>query len=156
MIKGGDALQRVENAVVYKNKKEKEKPVQHYWIVFDKDDATDKEFIKAIRMAEKNGISVAWSNQAFELWFILHFRDFSHFCHRDKYESQIKKFIKWYDKSEKGEQQGRKLYDETHKRIEMAIINARKIFETSVETIPISVKHSSTKVYELVELLLKL
>lgn len=155
VIKGGNALQRVENAIAYKNKKKAEKNIQHYWIVFDKDDATDEEFVQAIRLAKKNYIGVAWSNQAFELWIILHYRDFSHGCHRNKYEAHVKEFIKWYDKNEKGAPQGRRLYDETHPNITVAIANARKIFDAESGVVPLSEKHSSTKVYELVEMLEK-
>jgi hypothetical protein len=40
---------------------------------FDKDDFDVDEFNKAIQTAKKNGIGCAWSNEAFELWFLLHF-----------------------------------------------------------------------------------
>ncbi|KGN83164.1 RloB family protein [Porphyromonas sp. COT-290 OH860] len=43
------------------------------WVVFDKDDFPDRDFNEAIRMAEQEDIRLAWSNQAFELWFLLHF-----------------------------------------------------------------------------------
>lgn len=48
---------------------------QHVWIVFDKDDFSPDNFNGAINKANANGIKVAWSNQAFEYWFILHFID---------------------------------------------------------------------------------
>lgn len=41
------------------------------WVVFDKDDFND--FNEAIALAEKNGFMAAWSNEAFELWYLLHF-----------------------------------------------------------------------------------
>ena len=40
-------------------------------VVFDKDDFND--FNEAIALAEKNGFMAAWSNEAFELWYLLHF-----------------------------------------------------------------------------------
>ena len=43
------------------------------WVVFDKDDHED--FCDAIKLAEDAGWKVAYSNQAVEYWFILHFRD---------------------------------------------------------------------------------
>ena len=43
------------------------------WIVFDKDSFPDVNFNKAILDAEKEGIKSAWSNEAFELWYLLHF-----------------------------------------------------------------------------------
>lgn len=42
------------------------------WTVFDKDSFND--FNDAISLANKNNINVAWSNEAFELWYVLHFQ----------------------------------------------------------------------------------
>lgn len=52
--------------------KQKGKSFNFCWIVFDKDDYQD--FDEAIEFAGKNGFEVAYSNQAFELWFLLHFK----------------------------------------------------------------------------------
>lgn len=41
------------------------------WVVFDKDDFND--FNEAIVLAESKGYGAAWSNEAFELWYLLHF-----------------------------------------------------------------------------------
>lgn len=41
------------------------------WVVFDKDDNDD--FDAAIDLARKYGFECAWSNEAFELWYLLHF-----------------------------------------------------------------------------------
>lgn len=41
------------------------------WVVFDKDDFQD--FNEAIILAEKKGYKAAWTNEAFELWYLLHF-----------------------------------------------------------------------------------
>ena len=45
------------------------------WVVFDRDSFEPHAFHEAIRLAEKNGFGVAWSNQSFEYWLILHFED---------------------------------------------------------------------------------
>lgn len=45
------------------------------WCVFDKDDFSPHDFNEAIRQAKAHGFGVAWSNQAFEYWLILHFAD---------------------------------------------------------------------------------
>lgn len=42
------------------------------WAVFDKDDFVD--FNEAIAYAKANSINPAWSNEAFELWYYLHFQ----------------------------------------------------------------------------------
>lgn len=41
------------------------------WVVFDEDGNTD--FNKAITLAKSRGLKTAWSNEAFELWYYLHF-----------------------------------------------------------------------------------
>lgn len=41
------------------------------WVVFDEDD--HKDFNQAIDESERNGFKAAWSNEAFELWYVLHF-----------------------------------------------------------------------------------
>lgn len=48
---------------------------EEVWCVFDKDTFPAQDFNAAIALAEANGFKVAYSNQAFEYWFILHFED---------------------------------------------------------------------------------
>jgi len=43
------------------------------WCVFDHDDLPSEYFNRAVRLAEEKGLHVAYSNEAFELWFLLHF-----------------------------------------------------------------------------------
>lgn len=43
------------------------------WVVFDKDDFDD--FDEAVRNAQTCGYGLAMSNECFELWYLLHFRD---------------------------------------------------------------------------------
>lgn len=53
------------------------------WCVFDRDkeETNEKirkgniEFNTSIDTAEKKGLNIAWSNDAFELWILLHFQD---------------------------------------------------------------------------------
>lgn len=47
------------------------------WIVFDKDEFTDDVVYDVIRTANENDIGYAFSNAAFEVWLIDHFREFS-------------------------------------------------------------------------------
>ncbi len=52
-----------------------------FWCVFDRDKVVgepktkDWEFTNAIAQLETAGFNVAWSNDVFELWFLLHFID---------------------------------------------------------------------------------
>lgn len=45
------------------------------WCVFDRDDFPAQDFNNAIAMAASSGFGVAYSNQSFEYWLILHFDD---------------------------------------------------------------------------------
>ncbi len=50
------------------------------WCVFDRDKSgllrdEDERFDESIDMAKRRGINVAWSNDAFELWILLHLED---------------------------------------------------------------------------------
>ena len=49
------------------------KPFDEIWVAFDKD--SFKDFEQAIKEARDKGYGVAYSNQAIEYWFILHFND---------------------------------------------------------------------------------
>lgn len=61
------------------------------WVVFDKDDF--KDFNDAIKLASDNKISVAWSNEAFELWYVLHFQYLDTAITRAQYIDVLNKYI---------------------------------------------------------------
>lgn len=69
---GGISTTKVlEKAVEIRDKSSQK--FDRIWIVFDKDSFPEANFNKAILDAEKEGIKSAWSNEAFELWYLLHF-----------------------------------------------------------------------------------
>ncbi len=63
------------------------------WIVFDKDSFPGSHFNKAIIDAEKEGIKSAWSNEAFELWYLLHFAYRNTAMHRNEYQKALENHI---------------------------------------------------------------
>ena len=64
------------------------------WCVFDKDDFTDNDFNSAVQIALSNDFEVAYSNQSFEYWLILHFNDHQGGgMHRDSYNDKINRVI---------------------------------------------------------------
>jgi len=102
-------------------KENEKKAYRQIWCVFDKDNYLD--FDEAISLANNNSIEVAYSNQAFELWFIMHFERIIGPLNRKKYKEYINKYVKRtepYDKPYKGIY--RKIYDKTNKAIENARI----------------------------------
>lgn len=71
---GINTLQIVDEAVKLKKEAEEDgNPYDSVWAVFDKDDFPDSDFDNAISKAEQQGIGCAWSNEAFELWYVYHF-----------------------------------------------------------------------------------
>lgn len=82
---GLSPLRVVEQAIIEKSDLETESTKKFgkddaVWVVFDKDDAelndtTINNFNRAFEIAEKNKFNIAYSNEAFELWFLLHLED---------------------------------------------------------------------------------
>lgn len=61
------------------------------WAVFDKDSFLD--FNDAIKLAKKNNILCAWSNESFELWYYLHFQHLESGVSRSQYIGMIEREI---------------------------------------------------------------
>lgn len=79
---GRSALGVVEQCIQEREKlaDESNKTVDETWSVFDKDDADQVpanaiRFSNAFELAKREGISVACSNEVFELWLLLHLVD---------------------------------------------------------------------------------
>lgn len=49
------------------------RPFDEVWCVFDTDAFSSDQINAAFLLARANGIRVAYSNEAFELWYVLHF-----------------------------------------------------------------------------------
>ena len=74
---GDNTINVVEISISERDKRLNEKlrpPFDEVWAVFDKDDFPDARFNEAIRLAAANGIESGHTNQAFELWYVLHFQ----------------------------------------------------------------------------------
>lgn len=65
------------------------KPFDRVWAVFDKDSFPAANFNTAIKMAKDNNIECAWSNEAFELWYLLHFVHRTTPMERTEYKNAI-------------------------------------------------------------------
>lgn len=79
---GRSAKGVVEQCLVERQKlaEESNKDVDETWAVFDKDDAdlvpaNTLRFNEAFKIAKEQKISIAYSNEMFELWLLLHFED---------------------------------------------------------------------------------
>ena len=133
------------------------------WCVFDKDDF--KNFNNAIQKAEQLSFKVAWSNQAFEYWLLLHFEDhqggaMDRTLYYDKINAYLKPFNLFYDKDSK--RINDRIFDvlqakdvkNNKKRQELAIARAKRNIQFHKDSTPEN-SESSTLVFHLVEEILK-
>lgn len=73
-----------------------QRPTGYYdqvWCVFDRDDFPPGRFDEAIQQAGAAGYEVAYSNQSFEFWLLLHFAEYSGPLHRDTYRSLLNEHL---------------------------------------------------------------
>jgi len=82
---GRSALGVVQQSEIEKDKlaAKANKIVDEVWVVFDKDDAdlndtTKKNFEDAFELALKLKHKIGYSNEVFELWLLLHFKNVAH------------------------------------------------------------------------------
>ena len=88
--KGYNTLRVVEEAIKIRDKNLKYNRV---WAVFDKDSFPENDFNSAIQKARANNIGCAWSNEAFELWYLLHFQYRNTSMSREDYKKAIENEI---------------------------------------------------------------
>lgn len=120
-------------------------PYEHVWCVFDRDSFPLKNYNEAIALAGKLGYDVAYSNEAFELWYLLHFHYYDSALSRDQYEEKLSRDLK-----RKYKKNDRSMYDELLHLQPAAIKNARKLMSTCPTKQPWN-RNPVTAVYKLVE-----
>jgi hypothetical protein len=59
------------------------------WCVLDRDSFPAQDFNAALDLAKRNGIGVAYSNEAFEIWYLLHFNYHDAAISRQLYQSKL-------------------------------------------------------------------
>lgn len=69
------APEQLVNEAIAAKERAKDNDYNEIWIVFDKDDFAPQVILNAKSNAINNGINVAFSNECFELWLLLHFQD---------------------------------------------------------------------------------
>lgn len=79
----------VERAIALKD----EDDYLQAWCVFDRDSFPPDRFHRAIQLAESKNVHVAYSNEAFELWYILHFEYLQAGLPRDDYGEKLTKHL---------------------------------------------------------------
>jgi hypothetical protein len=139
-----------------KHKKNKKNPkVTFYeteWIVIDRDN--HKCFFSTIKEAQEKNICIAFSNESYELWLLLHFKLVSLHTHRDNLTSELNKIF--LDKFQMNyEKSSQDIYLLVRNLQKVAIQNAKILMTTHLEkhqNIDPS-KNPLTTIYQLVEYL---
>lgn len=81
----------VDEAIRLKGVYEREtgRPVDKLWTVFDRDSFTAESFNAAVQRCAAVAIGCAWSNEAFELWYLLHFHYYNAGMNRADFKELI-------------------------------------------------------------------
>ncbi len=88
---GISTIKVVEKAIDLRDKSKQK--YDRVWVVFDRDSFKANSFNSAILRAKANNINCAWSNEAFELWYLLHFHNRTTPMKRDEYKKAIEQAV---------------------------------------------------------------
>ncbi|WP_298916804.1 RloB family protein [uncultured Nostoc sp.] len=109
------------------------------WCVFDRNSWTIEDFNNAIKNAEAHGFKVAYSNEAFELWYVLHFEFLHTGIPRSDYPRKLTSlFGRTYQKNSET------IYDELFEKQAIAIKNAENLLKQYNSQIPAKDNPSTT------------
>jgi len=115
------------------------------WCVFDRDGFPAQHFADALKLAKRLKIRVAYSNESFELWFLLHFNYVCTGISRTLYCSKLSSLIR-----AKYRKNSREMYALLEPQQPQAIRNAKTLMGQYCPPDPVS-DNPSTSVHLLVE-----
>ena len=127
------------------------------WVLFDKDSFPAPTFDNAIRSATAHKYNVAWSNECFELWYLLHFKDVSSPLDRKRIYKELSRLfgVSHYE-GLKGDA-GKRIHETMagSPAVRVAITRAKRLeAEAAASGQPCSRRNPCTLVHKLVEPLL--
>jgi hypothetical protein len=152
---GKNSLSLVEKAIKMIDNLKKDDSFDQIWCVFDKDNCSKEQFNQAEGLAKQKNIKIAYSNEAFEIWFILHFQYLDIATSRSEYLTILTNQMQKYgllNKKEKYAKNREDMYEKLKPYQRTAITNAAKLIQDRDE----AKKHPfdanpSTTVQELVQ-----
>ncbi len=87
---GFNTISLVDNAINKRNSGfSKDIPYDEAYVVFDKDSFNAADFNDAISKTERNWMRPIWSNEAFELWYVLHYKYDESIHNRGQYNTYL-------------------------------------------------------------------
>ncbi|MCC5808484.1 MAG: RloB domain-containing protein [Opitutales bacterium] len=140
-----EAIQRKKQAY------EEGRPYQEVWVVFDRDSFPQHNFNRAFHLASSHReVTACWSNECFELWYLLHFQYQNTAMKRIQIFKEVSKKVgRTYQKNDGT------IYDTLKDKLETAQKNADRLYQLN-ERNRTGSDNPSTKVHHLVSMLLKL
>ncbi len=114
------------------------------WCVFDRDNLQPQQIAAAFQRAQQENINIAFSNQAFELWYLLHFDYHNTAIPRQDYCTRLQRHLGQYAKNSTA------MYTHLLRWQQTAIANARRLHQSYNPWNPATADPSTT-VYLLVE-----
>lgn len=112
------------------------------WVVFDRDIDAEKSndkatFNEALSLAKKNNIKAAYSNDSFELWFLLHFQVVSTAMHRKDINTKLKEHLGSY-------KHGDDVFERINGQYGEAVKRAKQMIKSINGTSPVDANPSTT------------
>ena len=133
--------------------------IDKLWVVFDRDSFLPQDFNAAIQRCTNADIGCAWSNEAFELWYLLHFQYYENAMSRRVYKEMIENHLKPVVGNEfRYEKNSEDMYAllKEHGSLDDAVRNAKRLAERFAGRLDFANHNPCTMVWGLVEELLKL
>ncbi|MDZ7900921.1 MAG: RloB family protein [Arcicella sp.] len=142
---------------VIKRKRKNDDKTLKIWVVFDRDiryenqGQDNQDFNNAIYLASKNNINCAYSNDCFELWFLLRDEYLETEMHRTQIYRKLSDKLGFnYEKDGKGKDFAKSLYPMFLDRLPFAIRNAERLHKSHTDK-EYCHQNPCTTVYLLVE-----
>jgi hypothetical protein len=146
---GFNTLSLVQKAINLKKKAiEDKEPFDHVWVVMDRDSFPACNFNNCLQLASENEIEVAYSNEAFEIWYILHFKYQTTGMQRGSYYKILSKLL-----GERYKKDDKNMYERIRDKQQDAIRNAKRLLNEYGPTHNPEKDNPCTTVFKLVELL---
>lgn len=116
------------------------------WIVFDKDSFPDSDYDVAVKMANDKGFEVAYSNECFEIWYLLHYCYIDSALSREQIFQKLSEYMDIpYDKASED------MYSLLENKKEIAKKNADKLEKSHSRDACPHEKNPVTYVFKLVK-----
>lgn len=138
---GYNTVSLVEKAIDLRN----QALYDQVWCVLDRNSFPAQKFNEALSLAKRNNIAIAYSNEAFEIWYLLHFNYYKTAMHRSDYSDRLSRLLgKKYKKNQED------MYTLLEPKQSSAIRNAKKLLSQYTPLNP-ERANPSTTVHLLVE-----